>query len=841
MYQLDACFQNSAYIHWMISVLMSVINCDGVMERFQRMGSMLRTDIIKTASGKAGVQAALCFMFFVTALCGVVAKYVIDRPVKRYHCKETNRWFKYEVCRQAHEKVLAKYQADHAERHVGKRIIHALMSRGVYWRPPPYGISTVISDVTLTYISCLIMLVLQSILVVLAADQGKIDVVFGCWCCLAASCFGLYGSWDNLKRNENKYALLISMLFVLLSIVMFIHRIKTSADKALECKELYESKTDKNCTFAELGDLAMDTLFCVLLFLMGLIVAITGTVFFCLRSRIVTASSQHAMDGLATKNESQTSAETRPGSLFWKQWLPRFRVLFILGLFALLFFLPRGDLLKPSLAPLANQSSKFTSVYVKNAITPPIADPKCAGSNGLNLKCCNGVPGLCDKRYDQVVYFTSHNMHSSQEDSWVGPNNDWTLRRGLNFGVRGIMLDLYPAEGTKTEPKGEHALVCHGTCAFGFGKWTDTCTTIKQFLDDNPTEVLTLIIEQYATKDQLWKGLKATGLDSYLHAQAEANQWPTLGEMVQSNKRLVMFNDQKFCGVTGYDCVSFPKKLFEFYGLAQPSQSQTAKMTSSVEYDIKGEKLLYTIEEKEREFVRVCADHVPNTCKVLREQCQNNTNKNNAQEETSTEPSCEEKYPPLSHGSRPAEDHYMWDYMVESPYDLSLITQVDGQSTCFRKNAYLECTLPGAAQASYRENIPYDPSGEKAAFSCENVAKGPCINYTETSCVTAKLKFPNECQICKEYVASRPKHPLDAAYSAEGFPTNKLYILNHFLTNPVPGPMFAKQMNIKELILKRSTVCAKEMGHVVNFLAVDYWSIGSVYEAVIKLNNDLTG
>jgi len=236
------------------TVLIGVMNCDGVMERFKRMGQMLRTDVIDTAQGKSGVQAALCVMFFICALCGIVTKYVLDRPHKTYYAKETGRWFKYEVCLRAHDKVRAKYEADHAHLNLGKRVIHTLLHRGTYWHPPPYSVSTVIADITLTYISSLMILALQSVLVVLAVDQAKTDITFGCWCCVTATALGLYGSWDDLTRKDNKYALVLSGIFVVTSMGMFIYRLVLSAHEALDCKTAYDDPSLQNCSFTELGE-----------------------------------------------------------------------------------------------------------------------------------------------------------------------------------------------------------------------------------------------------------------------------------------------------------------------------------------------------------------------------------------------------------------------------------------------------------------------------------------------------------------------------------------------------------------------------------------------------------
>jgi hypothetical protein len=59
-------------------------------------------------------------------------------------------------------------------------------------------------------------------------------------------------------------------------------------------------------------------------------------------------------------------------------------------------------------------------------------------------------------------------------------------------------------------------------------------------------QVITILWEQYITKTQFYAALDASGINTYLFAKnaTASAQWPALGEMIASNKRVVMFNDQ---------------------------------------------------------------------------------------------------------------------------------------------------------------------------------------------------------------------------------------------------------------------------------------------------------
>lgn len=68
---------------------------------------------------------------------------------------------------------------------------------------------------------------------------------------------------------------------------------------------------------------------------------------------------------------------------------------------------------------------------------------------------------------------------------------------------------------------------------------------VKAFLDRNPRDIFTIKFENMMGIDVLATELVAAGLDRYVHKQDVTKPWPTLGEMVASNKRLVLFAKQE--------------------------------------------------------------------------------------------------------------------------------------------------------------------------------------------------------------------------------------------------------------------------------------------------------
>jgi hypothetical protein len=153
---------------------------------------------------------------------------------------------------------------------------------------------------------------------------------------------------------------------------------------------------------------------------------------------------------------------------------------------------------------------------------------------------CNGSEELCDRRFDQVAFATTHNSMSNADDDWVTPNHRHGIERQLRDGIRGFMLDLHKWEG--------QVVLCHFMCVAGSTllgmKPLDTALLeIKQFMDDNPGEVLAIIFESYVGADDVEAVFETVGLSERMYSHRRGQPWPTLGRLIASGKRLVVFSD----------------------------------------------------------------------------------------------------------------------------------------------------------------------------------------------------------------------------------------------------------------------------------------------------------
>jgi len=161
-------------------------------------------------------------------------------------------------------------------------------------------------------------------------------------------------------------------------------------------------------------------------------------------------------------------------------------------------------------------------------------------SAGLYAQC-NGHSELCDRRYDEVAYLTTHNAFNAGEEGFSLPNQTYGLTRQLQDGVRAVMLDVYDEGGVAT--------AYHGFAFLGTATLESNLTEIKDFLDANPNEIVTIIFESYINSTMMDTVFTQVGLKPMLHEQTVGEPWPTLQEMINSGKRLFVLSDNNDAAV----------------------------------------------------------------------------------------------------------------------------------------------------------------------------------------------------------------------------------------------------------------------------------------------------
>jgi len=155
---------------------------------------------------------------------------------------------------------------------------------------------------------------------------------------------------------------------------------------------------------------------------------------------------------------------------------------------------------------------------------------------GCGEEPCNGDPDLCSRTYPEVAFATTHNAMASEEAGWVAPNQRHAPARQLEDGVRALMLDLHYWNKEVT--------LCHSQCEFGSTPLREFLGRLRSFMEANPREVVTLLLESYVDRVDVARDLAAVRLDTMVHAQVAGEPWPTLKQMLDGGRRLVILSDR---------------------------------------------------------------------------------------------------------------------------------------------------------------------------------------------------------------------------------------------------------------------------------------------------------
>lgn len=150
---------------------------------------------------------------------------------------------------------------------------------------------------------------------------------------------------------------------------------------------------------------------------------------------------------------------------------------------------------------------------------------------------CNGNTALCSRQYSNVTQIGAH------DSAFVGilptDNQVKSVADQLDAGVRFLQAQTH-------ENSGELHL-CHTSCLeLNAGPLTDYLSTIKTWMDKNKNEVVTLLLTNgdRVNVSTFGSAMSSTGLDKYAYVppkKLSMDEWPTLQELIDDGKRLVMF------------------------------------------------------------------------------------------------------------------------------------------------------------------------------------------------------------------------------------------------------------------------------------------------------------
>ncbi len=201
-----------------------------------------------------------------------------------------------------------------------------------------------------------------------------------------------------------------------------------------------------------------------------------------------------------------------------------------------------------------------------------------------SIQACNGLRELCDRRLDQVVFPGTHNsMSAANRPGWFFANQARAIPRQLRDGIRLFMIDPHygivdsngrvrtdlRAEGTdrnrvarRLGPEAVRAaerlagsldllpaegdrkiFLCHTLCALGAERMSSALDEIRGFLERNQFEVLVVFLESSVDPGEIEREFEKADLVPYLAALSEERPLPTLRQLIESGRRLVVLDE----------------------------------------------------------------------------------------------------------------------------------------------------------------------------------------------------------------------------------------------------------------------------------------------------------
>ncbi|KAJ2512557.1 hypothetical protein GGI11_004697 [Coemansia sp. RSA 2049] len=177
--------------------------------------------------------------------------------------------------------------------------------------------------------------------------------------------------------------------------------------------------------------------------------------------------------------------------------------------------------------------------------------PKTSGAQRRSSASkCNGYSELCDRKLNLVAFPTTHNSFASGDN--IAANQNKGIPDQLDDGIRGFMLDLHNASSSTLfrRASASEPYLCHTSCVLlNDGPLSDTLKYFTTFLEAHSEEVISIFLENddNFSATTIAQAFEDAGLDKFVYTPSGSSTnytWPTLGEMVEKNTRLVVLVDR---------------------------------------------------------------------------------------------------------------------------------------------------------------------------------------------------------------------------------------------------------------------------------------------------------
>lgn len=202
---------------------------------------------------------------------------------------------------------------------------------------------------------------------------------------------------------------------------------------------------------------------------------------------------------------------------------------------------------------------------------------------------CMGEVDLCARRLDEVTLAGAHNaMSAAAYPGWLFAEQTGSLGSQLRSGVRALLIDAhygrkssvkvpgagvplvitdiaaeYTVPGAEVADAGLRAraeqlaasapirgrakrdvYLCHNYCELGAVRMADALRPVAKFLDENPGEIVTLIVQDAVSSADVATAISEAGLRDKAAVLRRGETLPTLGDLVEAGTPLLVFAER---------------------------------------------------------------------------------------------------------------------------------------------------------------------------------------------------------------------------------------------------------------------------------------------------------
>lgn len=170
-----------------------------------------------------------------------------------------------------------------------------------------------------------------------------------------------------------------------------------------------------------------------------------------------------------------------------------------------------------------------------SAAVPSSTASSASSSSGV----CNNSPVLCDRHYNDITYMGAHDsafLRDASTGNSVAGNQFKNATFALDAGLRFLQAQVHNENNTLR--------LCHTSCGLlDAGPLETWLAAVNDWVVGHPSDVITLLLvnSDDASVSMFADAFEKSGIDKFGFTPTSKTAWPSLGQMIANDTRVVSF------------------------------------------------------------------------------------------------------------------------------------------------------------------------------------------------------------------------------------------------------------------------------------------------------------